>query len=127
LFSCELASAISQFQREDFQRTLVRRANEQKERFDAYKAIDNRLRTIESGDSFGWWELNLAFLADERGQLVEEFSSDLTATKFGRHLSCLLRSEFSPPLSNILQTPVCKRQVVATVHVHRVHRTSISG
>jgi hypothetical protein len=66
---------------EDFQRTLVRRANEQKERFDAYKAIDNRLRTIESGDSFGWWELNLAFLADERGQLVEEFSSDLTATK----------------------------------------------
>jgi hypothetical protein len=80
-FSCELASAISKFQREDLKRTLARKANEEKERFDAFLAIHNRLRTIESGDSFGWWELNLAFLADERGELVEEFNSDLTATK----------------------------------------------
>ena len=80
-FTSELSSATSRFQREDFQRRIARKANEAKERFDAVSAINTRLKQIESGDTFGWWELNLAFLADEKGRLVEELKSDLTSTK----------------------------------------------
>jgi hypothetical protein len=67
-FSCVLASAISKFEREDFQRKNARKTNENRERFDALRAIDTRLSAIEAGNFFAWWELDLVFLADESGR-----------------------------------------------------------
>lgn len=78
-FSCDLNSAISRFQREDFERGKKRLEGQTRKRFDAVKAIQDRLRRVEEEDPFGWWELNLAFYADENGQL-HEFNSSLRAT-----------------------------------------------
>lgn len=79
LFSCELSDA-SAWQRDEYQRKKEREEKAAKQRFDALSALENRLRQVESENSFGWWELNLAFLANERGMLGDEFKSDLTAT-----------------------------------------------
>lgn len=78
-FSCDLNSAISRFQREDFLRGNKRRTGQATERFDSVKAIKDRLRKVEEQDPFGWWELNLAFFADENGQL-DEYKSSLRDT-----------------------------------------------
>jgi len=81
LFSCEVNSATSKWQREDHERRQVRLAEAEKQRFDALSAVEKRLQQVELANSFGWWELNLAFFADERGRLDHEFRSDLTSTK----------------------------------------------
>lgn len=86
-FSSDLSSARASFEREDYLRKKIRAASVEKEKFDAENAINVRLGQIESGDAFGWWELNLALLADERGMVSDEFNSDLTATNVWSALS----------------------------------------
>jgi len=81
LFSCEVDSPTSQWQREDYERSKARLANAEKLRFDALSAVEKRLQEVELVNSFGWWELNLAFFADDNGILDNEFQSDLTSTK----------------------------------------------
>lgn len=90
-FSVDLASALVKFEREDYFRKKERAASAEKEKFDAENAINVRLDKIESDDAFGWWELNLVLLADERGMVRDEFSSDLTATKTWSGLSPSIR------------------------------------
>lgn len=81
LFTCEVDSATSKWQREDYERTKARLAETEKRRFDALDAVEKKLQAVELANSFGWWELNLAFLADDRGFLNQEFQSDLISTK----------------------------------------------
>lgn len=89
-FSCDLTSAVSNFEREDYKRRNNKKAREDKERFDAMEAINDRLKKIEAGDFFSWWELNLILLSDERG-MFDDFKSDLTQAHVWSALSDSIR------------------------------------
>jgi hypothetical protein len=80
LFTCQLDSPTSKWQRDDFERKKAKQAEVTKQRFDALNAVESKLKQVELENSFGWWELNLGFLADDRGFLSQEFQSDLTTT-----------------------------------------------
>jgi hypothetical protein len=98
-YSCQLNSPTSKWQREDYKRQKAQLAAVTKKRFDALQALENRLRAVENESSFGWWELNLAFLADENGFLSQELKSDLTETALWENIPQPLRGR-------LLQTAV---------------------
>jgi glycosyltransferase involved in cell wall biosynthesis len=92
LFSCEVNTPTAKWQREDFEKRTARLAEVEKRRFDALSAVETRLQQVELANSFGWWELNLAFLADDKGVLNQEFQSDLTSTKLWTAISDTMRA-----------------------------------
>jgi Glycosyltransferase Family 4 len=125
IFSCELTSSISKWQREDYQRTKAKQALREKERFDALSALENRLREVESKDSFGWWELNLAFFADDRGYLSQEFHSDLTSTNLWEVIPETMQDRVLATAVRYLTEN--KLQSVAWLGTNTFHRPSAAG
>ncbi|NOJ39976.1 glycosyltransferase family 4 protein [Bradyrhizobium australiense] len=120
LFSCQIDSPTSNWQRDDYKRRQSEQADVKKKRFDALQALENRLRTVEAENSFGWWELNLAFLANEQGILEGEFKSDLTETPLWANITDFLRDRlFITAVRYLTENKLVSSSWVGTNTFHR--------